>query len=216
MHIANPNRYVDLHDPQHEVPTLLWDLYEYLYTHGDRVFTRTGTVKEVIGVSFTLYSEELLALKKYFEKGEHLGYPFNVLDKKSSSSVFSRGFQKDYEGRLLTGAAIPIFCAKAGEPYYARAIKAAAPIVTALQADPMSRQTAVLISEKTCFNSYSLQLRNNRLHLILNARSLNLSHGAHRDIRFWDEHLLTPTAIKLGAIPHAITLNVANLHISVT
>ena len=198
LRFINANRPLD-NEPG-SAPAILLDLYDQVTTFGDTVKSRTGKVKELMGVRFTLWPEDIKHLESYYN--DRPSFPFKRADVDAFCSA------------MLAGEAIPAFEAP-GSLAYAKAIEKLETLITLLQADNLTRRAILSIGADTCYSSLQVLIRGGQIHLFLNARSVNLTAGAPLDALFWSRMVMKPLAEALHLSPGGMHFSVASLHLNV-
>lgn len=165
----------------------------YISAYGEVVKGRTGKLKECFNVNLTLWGNDLEHLRNYIRMQRNDEF-------------------LEYSSLLISGQAIPAFNAP-GHPGYGDSIRARHRLIDILKADPTSRRAVAVISDETCFTSYQILIRDNKLQLLLNARSVHLIQGLPLDVLFWAEQIFWPVAKALGISPGGMHINIGSLHL---
>lgn len=189
---TNPNRTPS--NTSTHLPEFLEVAEAYLSAYGEVINGRTGALKECFNVNISLWGDDISHLYEYIRIGGK-----------------NRDFQR-YSQLLLEAQPIPAFNAP-GHPAYAKGIKRLPRLISLLKEQPASRQAVVVLSDETCFTSYQILIRDNKLQLLLSARSVHLTKGLPFDVLFWHEQIFQPAVEALGVSPGGIHLNIGSLQL---
>ncbi len=205
MHFTNPNRFIDEINPTVQAPSILLNLYDEVTKFGHVLPGRLGNTLEIYGVNFTLWNEDLINLQTYMNTQTWAPFKTPILNGRRVSV-------KTYHDYVLAGKAWPAFEGK-DDASYANALKLIPTIVDQLSMNEETRQCNFILGAETCFTSFQFMVRNDKIHLFMNARSLNLTQGLPYDALFWAEYLLAPVAKALKKEIAGIHFWVGSLHV---